>query len=86
MQSVSIREAGADEVREQGEGNMEIVLVARNATIEELIDQCARGSLPFSGPNSLYSKVHAMGYNCNSLYEMVIAKETQLKGTKNVTI
>ena len=51
----------------------QVVLVARNDTIESLIRDCAEGRLPFSGPDSLYSKVHAMGYNCNSLYEMVMA-------------
>lgn len=58
---------------------MEVVLQARTASIAELIDLCARGQLKFSGPDSLYSKVHAMGYSCTSLYEMVIAREAQLE-------
>ncbi len=58
---------------------MEVKLRARSDTIESLIDQCARGALPFSGPNSLHSKVYAMGYNCNSLYEMVMARKRELK-------
>jgi len=53
--------------------DVEVVLTARNATIGDLVEQCARGALPFSGPDSLCSKVHAMGYKINSLYEMVIA-------------
>lgn len=54
-------------------------MVARTPTIGELVEQCARGELPFSGPDSLYSKVHAMGYRCTSLYEMVMACEADLK-------
>lgn len=56
----------------------EVILQARNQTIADLIDQCARGTLPFSGPNSLWTKIVAMGYNGNSLYEMVIAREREI--------
>jgi hypothetical protein len=52
---------------------VEVVLSVRNATIAELIQRCADGDLPFSGAESLYSKVYAMGYNTNSLYYMVMA-------------
>jgi len=55
---------------------MEVVLQARNETIAQLVQDCADGKLPFSGPNSLYSKVVAMGYSGNSLYEMVRAAES----------
>lgn len=58
----------------------EFVLKPRNDTIADLITQCAEGKLPFSGPDSLYSKVRAMGYSCNSLYEMVRAEEYRLTG------
>lgn len=57
---------------------MEVIMQARNKTIAELIDQCARGELPFDGDDSLYSKVRAMGFNGNSLYEMVRAAENRL--------
>lgn len=53
----------------------EVVLVARNQSIAELIEMCARKELPFSGPDSLCSRVHAMGYSTTSLYEMVRAAE-----------
>lgn len=56
---------------------IEIVLQAR-AGVGELVEACARGELPFDGPNSLCSKVHAMGFKCTSLYEMVRAAEYQL--------
>lgn len=56
-----------------------IVLQARTQTIADLVDACAKGELPFSGPDSLYSKVHAMGYKCTSLYEMVYAREKELR-------
>lgn len=55
----------------------EVVLQARTPAIAELVQQCADGKLPFSGPDSLYSKVHAMGFNCTSLYEMVMAAKVQ---------
>jgi hypothetical protein len=55
-----------------------VVLVARTPTVADLVEQCARGDLPFSGPDSLYSKVHAMGYACTSLYEAVMAARADL--------
>lgn len=57
---------------------IEVVLVPKNQSIADLIDSCAKGELAFSGPDSLWSKVHAMGYKCTSLYEMVIAREKEL--------
>jgi len=53
----------------------EVILAARNDTIAQLVQDCADGKLPFSGPNSLYTKVRQMGYSGNSLYEMVCAAE-----------
>ena len=53
----------------------QVILVARNQTIADLIEECANGDLPFSGPDSLCAKVAAMGYNTTSLYEMVVAAE-----------
>lgn len=58
---------------------VEVQLVARNATIGELVQACADGKLPFSGPDSLWSKVSAMGYNCGSLYYMVQAAADAMK-------
>lgn len=56
---------------------LDLILVARNQTIGELVQQCADGQLVFSGPESLCSKVAAMGYKTTSLYEMVRAAEKQ---------
>lgn len=53
-------------------------LEPRTQTIADLVDQCARGDLPFSGPGSLCEKVSAMGYRCTSLYEMVMCRESDL--------
>lgn len=60
-----------------------LALVARSQTVQDLVEQCARGELAFSGENSLCSKVAAMGYNTNSLYEAVRYVEDCLnqKGT-----
>ncbi len=55
-----------------------IVMVARSASIAELVERCARNELAFSGPDSLCAKVAAMGYRTTSLYEMVIAAEAAL--------
>lgn len=57
----------------------QVVLQARSQTVADLIDECARGTLPFSGPDSLYSKVVAMGYSGNSLYEMVMCRKSDIK-------
>lgn len=56
-----------------------IIMAARSQTIQDLVDQCARGELQFSGPDSLCSKVAAMGYKTTSLYEMVIYAEQAIK-------
>ena len=50
---------------------LDITLQARTPKIEELVEACADGALPFSGPNSLCTMVAAMGYKTTSLYEMV---------------
>ena len=54
---------------------IEVSLQARTPKIAELVEACADGALPFSGPNSLCSMVAAMGYKTTSLYEMVVAIE-----------
>jgi hypothetical protein len=54
---------------------IEVILQPR-AGVGELIEQHLDGKIPYSGsPDSLCAKVYALGYNCNSLYEMVIAAE-----------
>lgn len=58
---------------------IEVVLTARDASVAELVEQCAMGILPFSGPDSLYSKVYTMGYSCISLYEMVMATKWEIE-------
>ena len=40
--------------------------------VADLIERHLDGEFPYSGENSLYSNVFALGYNCRSLYEMVI--------------
>lgn len=54
---------------------VKVVMQARTPQIAELIEACADGALPFSGPDSLCSKVAAMGYKTTSLYDMVVAVE-----------
>lgn len=58
---------------------MNFVLKPRNKTVGELVELCARGELPFSGPNSLCSKVADMGYKTTSLYEMVLAAKQEIE-------
>jgi hypothetical protein len=57
---------------------VQVVLVARSETISDLVDACARGELPFSGPDSLTAKVYAMGFNTTSLYPAVMAARAAL--------
>ena len=52
---------------------MDVVLVARNADVADLVQQCADGKLPFSGPDSLHSKFASMGWSTQSLYAVVMA-------------
>jgi len=51
---------------------------ARTPKIEELVEECARGNLAFSGPGSLCAQVHQMGYNVGSLFWMVVARKEEL--------
>lgn len=64
----------------------ELVLQARSSTIADLVQQCAEGNLPFSGPESLFAKVAAMGYRTTSLYEMVCAVEASLPRSSTCTL
>lgn len=56
---------------------VEIMLQARTPKISELVEACADGAIPFSGPDSLCSMVAAMGYKTTSLYEMVRSVESR---------
>jgi hypothetical protein len=58
---------------------MELKLKPRNETIAQLIEDCADGKIPFSGEDSLCSKISAMGFKITSLYEMVRAAEEARK-------
>lgn len=53
------------------------------AGVGGLVEACARGELPFSGPDSLCSKVSAMGFKTTSLYEMVLAAEASLVSSED---
>ena len=57
--------------------DIQVVLQPR-AGVGELVEACARGELPFSGQDSLCSRVHAMGFKITSLHEMVLAAEAAL--------
>jgi hypothetical protein len=52
--------------------NVEVIQVARNSTISDFVLACAKKELKF---DELCRLVHKMGYNTNSLFEMVIATE-----------
>jgi hypothetical protein len=58
---------------------VQIVLQPRNETIAELIAKNVAGELPFDGPDSLCSKVAAMGFKTTSLFEMVMAAKAERK-------
>jgi len=63
--------------------DIEIVMIPR-AGVGELVEACARGELPFSGPDSLHSRIHAMGYKTTGLYEAVIAAEAALTRSTSI--
>ncbi len=60
-------------------GNPTVVLVARSQSVADLVEACAKGELPFSGPESLCAKVAAMGFSTTSLYPAVMAASAHLK-------
>ena len=53
------------------------VVYVTKSPVAELIERYLDGEFPFSGENSLYSKVYALGYSCTSLYEMVVAAKQE---------
>jgi hypothetical protein len=56
---------------------IEFKLRPRNEAIRKLVQACADGELPFSGPGSLCDQVSRMGYSTGSLYEMVVAAQRE---------
>lgn len=52
--------------------DIQIVLVGRTPEIQKMVEDCAAGKLGFT---ELCEKVRAMGYNTNSLYEMVMSQK-----------
>jgi hypothetical protein len=56
-----------------------VTIVARTPGIADMVDQCARGQLPFSGPSSLCSWLRERGYTSTGAYEMVCAREWELR-------
>ncbi len=54
--------------------DIQFQMIPRNATIGQLVQNCADGKLPFS---ELCEKVAAMGYKTTSLYEMVRGAERE---------
>lgn len=54
--------------------------------VGELIEKYLNGEIEYAGTStSLYAQVRAMGYNCNSLYEMVVSAEIMRKRQINVS-
>lgn len=62
-----------------------VVMVARSQSIADMVDACARGELPFSGPDSLCAKVAAMGFTTTSLYPAVRAAKEALDAERDST-
>jgi hypothetical protein len=52
-----------------------IFFVAREPKIQDLVNDCAKGTLPF---DQLVAQVAAMGYNVSSLHEWVTAVENHM--------
>ena len=56
-----------------------VIWEAKDTTAQELVMACAKGDLPFSGPNSLHSKFAENGWSTRYLYEAVVNAESYLK-------
>lgn len=55
-----------------------VILKPKTPEVGALIKLCDEGKLPFSGPDSLCSKIAAMGYKTTSCFEMVVATREEM--------
>ena len=53
-----------------------VVIIARNQTIFDLVDQCAKGDLAF---DQCCQAIARMGYKTTSVYEMVLCRQADLR-------
>lgn len=53
--------------------DVEVVMVPRNQTVADLVQACADGKIPFSGPGSLWLEFNQRGWSTQCLYEAVMA-------------
>lgn len=60
--------------------DIQVVMVARDQSIQDMVDACARGELDYG---ELCQRVHRMGYNTNSLYYAVVAAKEALKNDQS---
>ena len=60
--------------------DVNVVWVARDADVGELVDRCARGLIPFSGSDdSLWAEMNRRGRSTRYLFEAVVNRENELK-------
>lgn len=64
---------------------IEIVLKARHPNVADLVEACARGQIPFSGPDGLTRLVAEMGFATDSLYPMVCYAKSQMEDANDDT-
>lgn len=60
-----------------------VVLQARNDTIGELVEACARKKISF---DYLCQRVAVMGYKTTSLFEMVVATEYEIAAASSPSL
>lgn len=58
--------------------DIEVVMVARDVKAADLVLACAKGEIPFSGPDSLWSEFTHRGWSTSCLYEVVRATKDAL--------
>ena len=56
----------------------EVVWKSRGETLDQMVECCAKGTLQFSGPNSLLEYMSNMGWSTRYAYEAVRNKRTEL--------
>lgn len=55
---------------------MKVVIIPRDASVAQVIQACAEGSITFG---EACERISAMGYKTTSVHEMVVAAEAEIR-------
>ena len=64
--------------------DINVTWTARDKTAADLVFACARGELPFSGENSLWTAFNERGWSTRYLYEAVRNAEAQFAPSREI--